>query len=623
MSQQPPWAVQPQPQHPSKMRLPRTAGRVIFKITTYFVGAIIAEFFLLSGAVGASSTLFDCIAFSLGVVALIGSITIFFHKEYYLHCLPGVQYLYWMLGVTGIFLILFVTAFAVSNPNKNPIASAIAAGILVLYGISFMCIAHLKPPLAQQVNESVYYILKKMPGKQIDASDLLARLQKKYKEGASTLNQYIGNLEYIELINISGIPNLIWRMKPQKTVAAIAPILPTPLPISHSPVAPLSQPSQLPVKQPVTPQTSQPTSPADIKPEAQRFVADQAKKSVLPAAMQNSVSLSSPPQNVVPPNVKPTDVLPPLSTQDARPSGHKLTDKGAPFMPPVAFPHPKLADTVPPPAPAVTPASPVSQQKAIQIFCCYAHEDERLLDKLKTHLQPQQRQGLIHIWYDRDISAGAEWEKEIEQQLNNAQVILLLVSPDFMASDYCYNKEMQHVLERHARGEVRAIPIILRPTDWRITPLGKLQPLPKDGKAITNWLNRDDAYLEVATGIRTIIETLLTPPQQSQKQILLKNNVQNQKSEEEVELIRTRCSQGKLIVTNKKIAVELTVFGNAIKSQILLRSSLASIDSKVVIFPVFGAGGGMNLTFYGKGREIVKAELVPFKQAQEVLALLS
>src|SRR5437667_11605644 len=98
---------------------------------------------------------------------------------------------------------------------------------------------------------------------------------------------------------------------------------------------------------------------------------------------------------------------------------------------------------------------------AVSIFFCYAHEDEALLKKLKTYLSPLQRQGLIDVWYDRDISAGTEWEQEISHHLNAAQIILLLVSPDFLASDYCYGIETKRALERHQAGEVRVIRIIL------------------------------------------------------------------------------------------------------------------------------------------------------------------
>src|SRR5579864_4645780 len=104
---------------------------------------------------------------------------------------------------------------------------------------------------------------------------------------------------------------------------------------------------------------------------------------------------------------------------------------------------------------------------ALKLFSCYAHEDEPLLKKLKIQLAPMQRQGLIDFWHDRDISAGSEWKQEIDKQLDTADVILLLVSPDFIASDYCYGVEMKHALERHDSKMVCVIPIILRPVYWQ------------------------------------------------------------------------------------------------------------------------------------------------------------
>jgi hypothetical protein len=115
----------------------------------------------------------------------------------------------------------------------------------------------------------------------------------------------------------------------------------------------------------------------------------------------------------------------------------------------------------------------------VNIFCSYAREDEPLLKKLKAHLYPLQRSGLIDVWYDRDISAGSDWEKQIKERLNTAHIILLLVSPDFMASDYCYGIEMQRALERHEQGEAQVIPIIVRPVYWQDV-LGKLQALPRN-----------------------------------------------------------------------------------------------------------------------------------------------
>ncbi len=143
----------------------------------------------------------------------------------------------------------------------------------------------------------------------------------------------------------------------------------------------------------------------------------------------------------------------------------------------------------------------------VKIFFCYAREDETLLRTLKTHLRPLERQGLVALWHDREIHAGANWEQEINRELNAADLILLLVSPDFMESDYCYGKEMQRALERHAQGACAVIPVILRPVYWHGEPLGHLQALPTDGKPITgpDWHTPDSAFYDVVAGISQVI----------------------------------------------------------------------------------------------------------------------
>src|SRR6266704_361408 len=120
---------------------------------------------------------------------------------------------------------------------------------------------------------------------------------------------------------------------------------------------------------------------------------------------------------------------------------------------------------------------------AVKIFFCYAHEDKQHLDRLKKQLKPLQRQAIIEIQYDGDICAGTEWEPEIKKYLNEAQIILLLVSPDFMASDYCDSIEMTRALERHKRREACVVPIILRPVAWKDT-LGNLQALPTNANPV-------------------------------------------------------------------------------------------------------------------------------------------
>ena len=109
----------------------------------------------------------------------------------------------------------------------------------------------------------------------------------------------------------------------------------------------------------------------------------------------------------------------------------------------------------------------------VTIFFSYSHKDEDLRDELEIHLSALKRQGVIETWHDRQIGAGKELDDEIDVNMENADIILLLVSPYFIASDYCYNIEMQRAMERHGKGEARVIPVILHPCDWQKTPFGK------------------------------------------------------------------------------------------------------------------------------------------------------
>ncbi|HEY1353113.1 MAG TPA: RICIN domain-containing protein [Ktedonobacteraceae bacterium] len=149
----------------------------------------------------------------------------------------------------------------------------------------------------------------------------------------------------------------------------------------------------------------------------------------------------------------------------------------------------------------------------LRIFVSYAHKDEDLLKELEEHLALLQNQGVIRIWHDRNISAGAEWEDEIDTHLSTAHIILLLVSASFLASKYCYSKEMKRAMERHHAGEARVIPVILRPVYWEGAPFGALQALPTKARPVTTWSNPEEAFYEVAKGIRHTIEELLIKSQ--------------------------------------------------------------------------------------------------------------
>lgn len=136
------------------------------------------------------------------------------------------------------------------------------------------------------------------------------------------------------------------------------------------------------------------------------------------------------------------------------------------------------------------------------VFFSYSHVDEDLRDQLEKQLSMLKRQGVIDTWHDRRIGAGEEIDRVIDDHINSDDIILLLVSPDFIASDYCYDIEMNRAMERHAAGAAAVIPVILRACDWHHAPFGKLLATPRDGKPITQWPDRDEAFLQVAQAVR-------------------------------------------------------------------------------------------------------------------------
>lgn len=153
-------------------------------------------------------------------------------------------------------------------------------------------------------------------------------------------------------------------------------------------------------------------------------------------------------------------------------------------------------------------AAEVASNTAVEVLVSYSHKDEKPRQALETHLSLLRRQGFISVWHDRRISAGTEWKQQISDHFDAAALILLLVSPDFLASDYCYDIEMKRALERHDAGTARVVPVILRPVDWQEAPFGKLQALPKDAKPISTWANRDQAFKNVVEGIRRTVREL-------------------------------------------------------------------------------------------------------------------
>lgn len=146
--------------------------------------------------------------------------------------------------------------------------------------------------------------------------------------------------------------------------------------------------------------------------------------------------------------------------------------------------------------------------REITIFIAYVQEDERYVDKIKKILSSLKNRGYSICWYDMDVSPGAVVESENEKHLNSANIILLMISLDFLASKYGYGVQIKQAIQRHEQNLARVIPVVLRPSDIVGTPFSKLSSLPKNGKAISEWRRPDTAYRNISEGIRTTIEEI-------------------------------------------------------------------------------------------------------------------
>lgn len=143
-----------------------------------------------------------------------------------------------------------------------------------------------------------------------------------------------------------------------------------------------------------------------------------------------------------------------------------------------------------------------------KLFFSYSHADSALRDQLEKQLSMLKRQGVIDTWHDRRIGAGEELDRAISEHVETDDIILLLVSPDFLASDYCYEREMTRAMERHTTGTAIVIPVILRACDWHGAPFGKLMATPTDGRPVTQWPDLDQAFLEVTKAVRGAVGRL-------------------------------------------------------------------------------------------------------------------
>lgn len=142
----------------------------------------------------------------------------------------------------------------------------------------------------------------------------------------------------------------------------------------------------------------------------------------------------------------------------------------------------------------------------MKAFISYSHKDDMALERLHTHMAVLRHDRKVEAWFDREILAGGDLNAEIDEHLESCGLFLLLVSPDFLASDYCVGREMERALERHHAGEAQVVPIIVEPCDWKSTLLRNLKALPRDGKPISEWTNENNAYIDVIKELRRVLE---------------------------------------------------------------------------------------------------------------------
>jgi hypothetical protein len=154
-----------------------------------------------------------------------------------------------------------------------------------------------------------------------------------------------------------------------------------------------------------------------------------------------------------------------------------------------------------------------------EVFISYSHKDEKLLKRLEVHLNVLERQKIITVWHGLRIPPGVNWQREIDRHLNSAEIILLLVSADFIASDYCFGVEFKRAMERHEMDAVPLIPVILGPCNWRDTRLVELNALPRGAKPLVNRSNKDEAFVGVIDEIKVIVKRLRPSPVSSVRKI--------------------------------------------------------------------------------------------------------
>lgn len=174
----------------------------------------------------------------------------------------------------------------------------------------------------------------------------------------------------------------------------------------------------------------------------------------------------------------------------------------------------------------------------IDAFISYAHADEKALERLHKHLAMLLRDGTLNTWSDHKILAGEKIGETISASLSESSLFIALLSPDYLASNYCYEKEFQHAQQLAAAGSIRIIPVILESCDWLSSPFREYMALPKDGKPISEWANQNNAYLDVVTGLRLVIEDMRNPLETEKKREQVRQAVRRPRIKQDFDAIQ-------------------------------------------------------------------------------------
>jgi hypothetical protein len=152
-----------------------------------------------------------------------------------------------------------------------------------------------------------------------------------------------------------------------------------------------------------------------------------------------------------------------------------------------------------------------AKDSPIRLFISYSHGDEIAKDELIKHLMPLKRAKLIRSWNDRMIMPGEKWDDEISAHLKKAEIIILIVSIEFINSDYCYDVELHEAMKRQEENKAIVIPVIYRNCVWQHAPFAELQALPKNAKPICSWNSQEDAFVDVVKGVEKAVSEILDP----------------------------------------------------------------------------------------------------------------